>query len=128
MVRVDFSAVPNFREKVFNISSLSMILAIGFFIDASYHIKRVPPFYSQFAVFFFFSMNQCGILSKDLLAIVAKEHTLYDFTGEGYGNPLQYSCLENPMDKEAWWVQPTGSQRVRHDSSDRACTYKISGF
>ena len=22
--------------------------------------------------------------------------------GEGYGNPLQYSCLENPMDKEAW--------------------------
>ena len=22
--------------------------------------------------------------------------------GEGNGNPLQYSCLENPMDKEAW--------------------------
>ena len=24
--------------------------------------------------------------------------------GEGKGNPLQYSCLENPMDREAWWV------------------------
>ena len=24
--------------------------------------------------------------------------------GEGNGNPLQYSCLENPMDKEAWWA------------------------
>ena len=23
-------------------------------------------------------------------------------SGEGYGNPLQYSCLENPMDKGAW--------------------------
>ena len=23
-------------------------------------------------------------------------------TGEGNGNPLQYSCLENPMDREAW--------------------------
>ena len=23
---------------------------------------------------------------------------------EGNGNPLQYSCLENPMDKEAWWA------------------------
>ena len=23
--------------------------------------------------------------------------------GEGNGNPLQYSCLENPMDGEAWW-------------------------
>ena len=25
-------------------------------------------------------------------------------TGEGNGNPLQYSCLENPMDSEAWWA------------------------
>ena len=23
--------------------------------------------------------------------------------GEGNGNPLQYSCLENPMDRGAWW-------------------------
>ena len=23
--------------------------------------------------------------------------------GEGNGNPLQYSCLENPMDRRAWW-------------------------
>ena len=24
--------------------------------------------------------------------------------GEGHSNPLQYSCLENPLDREAWWV------------------------
>ena len=24
--------------------------------------------------------------------------------GGGHGNPLQYSCLENPMDRGAWWV------------------------
>ena len=24
--------------------------------------------------------------------------------GEGYGNPLQYSCPENPMDGGAWWA------------------------
>ena len=24
--------------------------------------------------------------------------------GEGNGNPLQYSCLENPRDREAWWA------------------------
>ena len=24
--------------------------------------------------------------------------------GEGNGNPLQYSCLENPMDRGAWWT------------------------
>ena len=28
--------------------------------------------------------------------------------GEGTGNPLQYSCLENPMDREAWWATVHG--------------------
>ena len=35
--------------------------------------------------------------------------------GEGNGNPLQYSCLENPMDGGAWWATVHGSQRVGHD-------------
>ena len=25
-------------------------------------------------------------------------------SGGGHGNPLQYSCLENPMDRGAWWA------------------------
>ena len=28
--------------------------------------------------------------------------------GEGNGNPLQYSCLENSMDREAWWATVHG--------------------
>ena len=28
--------------------------------------------------------------------------------GGGHGNPLQYSCLENPMDREAWWATVRG--------------------
>ena len=35
--------------------------------------------------------------------------------GEGRGNPLQYSCLENPMDREACWAPVHGVTRVRHD-------------
>ena len=36
--------------------------------------------------------------------------------GEGNGNPLQYSCLENPMDQEVWWAAVhRGRKRVRHD-------------
>ena len=35
--------------------------------------------------------------------------------GEGNGNSLQYSCLENPIDGGAWWATVHGSQRVRHD-------------
>ena len=35
--------------------------------------------------------------------------------GEGHGNPLQYSCLENPMNRGAWWAAVHGSQRLGHD-------------
>ena len=28
--------------------------------------------------------------------------------GEGNGKPLQYSCLENPMDRGAWWATAHG--------------------
>ena len=35
--------------------------------------------------------------------------------GEGNGTPLQYSCLENPMDRGAWWLQSMGLLRVGHD-------------
>ena len=34
--------------------------------------------------------------------------------GEGHGNPLQYSCLENLMDRGAWWATVHGVTRVGH--------------
>ncbi|CAI9171582.1 unnamed protein product [Rangifer tarandus platyrhynchus] len=36
-------------------------------------------------------------------------------SGGGHGNPHQYSCLENPMDRGAWRFQSMGLQRVGHD-------------
>ena len=30
------------------------------------------------------------------------------FPGGGHGKPLQYSCLENPMDRGAWWATDPG--------------------
>ena len=37
----------------------------------------------------------------------------YSTTGEGNGNPLQYSCLENPMDGGAWWATVHGVAKSR---------------
>ena len=34
---------------------------------------------------------------------------------EGNGNPLQYSCLENPMDRGAWQATVHGAAKVRHN-------------
>ena len=31
--------------------------------------------------------------------------------GKGNGNPLQYSCLENPTDREAWWAAVHGAAK-----------------
>ena len=38
--------------------------------------------------------------------------------GEGNGNPLQYSCLENPMDVGAWWATVHGVAKSRIRLSD----------
>ena len=35
--------------------------------------------------------------------------------GEGNGSPFQYSCLENCMDRGAWWAVVLGSLAVRND-------------
>ena len=34
-------------------------------------------------------------------------------SGEGNGNPLQYSCLENPVDRGAWWATVHGVAKSR---------------
>ena len=38
--------------------------------------------------------------------------------GEGTGTPLQYSCLENPMDRGAWWAAVHGVAKSRTRLSD----------
>ena len=38
---------------------------------------------------------------------------MYMCTGEGNGNPLQYSCLEDPMDGGAWWATVHGVSKSR---------------
>ena len=42
--------------------------------------------------------------------------------GEGNGNPFWYSCLENPMDRGAWWAIVHGVARVRHNlATEHTC-------
>ena len=41
-------------------------------------------------------------------------------SGEGNGTPLQYFCLENPMNEGAWQAAVHGVARLGHDRSDLA--------
>ena len=43
--------------------------------------------------------------------------------GIGNGNPLQYSCLGNPMDRAVWWGTVHGVTRVRHNRAPE-CTQR----
>ena len=47
--------------------------------------------------------------------------------GEGNGNPLQYSCLENPMDRGAWWATVHGVAKSRTQLSDFTFTFTFPG-
>ena len=42
-------------------------------------------------------------------------HFSLSCTGEGNGNPLQYSCLEKSMDRGTWWTTVHGVVRVQQD-------------
>ena len=98
-----------------------------------YHTLLPPSIFSNIRVF---SNEQMYVQLKKLLDSFSKQHqftflevkaSAYNVgdlgsipvsgrsPGEGNGNPLQYSCLKNPMDRGAWWATVHGSQRVRHD-------------
>ena len=57
------------------------------------------------------------LLALDVLDLIAY------LTGEGNGNPLQYSCLGNPMDGGAWRAAVHGVARSRTRLSDFSFTF-----
>ena len=48
---------------------------------------------------------------------------LYSYYGEGNGTQLQHSCLENPMDRRAWWAAVHGVAKSRTQQSDFTFTF-----
>ena len=47
--------------------------------------------------------------------------------GEGNGNPFQYACLENPMDRGAWWAIVDGVTKSQTRLSDQTTTTSLHG-
>ena len=65
---------------------------------------------------FFLKHHPCG--GTFFFFCVRPERLTLMTEGEGNGNPLQYSCLENPMDGGACWVAVHGVTRSRTRLSD----------
>ena len=79
--------------------------------------------YMLFFVFlsFFFWGGFSQFPSRDICLIPRSER----FPGEGHGNPLQYSCLKNPMGRGAWWATVHRLPRVGHGWSSLACSVQL---
>ena len=52
-------------------------------------------------------LQSMGLLESDTIERLHFHFSL-SCTGEGNGNPLQCSCLENPRDWESWWAADSG--------------------
>ena len=58
-------------------------------------------------IYIIYGASQCGSAVNNLPTNIEDMSSIFGSgrsPGEGNGNPLQYSCLENPMDRGAWWT------------------------
>ena len=72
---------------------------------------------------FNFRLCTCGSAGKESTCnagVLGSIPGLGRSSGEGNGNPLEYSCLENPMDRGGWWATVHGVARVRCDVATTA--------
>ena len=73
--------------------------------------------------------SQVALLVKNLPAIAGDIKNVGSIPGSGrspgweYDNSLQYSYLDSPMDRGAWWATSIWSQGVGHDWGDLACPH-----
>ena len=70
--------------------------------------------------------SQVALVVKNLPASAGDMRLRFDpgsgrSPGGGHGNPLQYSCPENPMDRGSWWATVHGVAQSWTGLSDLAC-------
>ena len=85
-----------FRIKVFLNQSVIQASPAGIDLQAAHHHQDSPPL-----VWSAYSAGDLGSIPE-----------LGRSPGEGNGNPLQYSCLENPMDRQVWQTIAHGAAEL----------------
>ena len=82
------------------------------------------PRYSSFSKLFSYSRQRSSLVAQMVKNLPSMKETWVQSLGwgrspgEGYGNPLQYSCLENLMDRGAWWDTVHGFAKRQTRLSD----------
>ena len=92
-----------------------------------YNISSPPKINGSTCVFPNFP---CSSVNKETVFNAGDPHLIPGsgrFSGEGNGNPLQYSFLENPMDRGSWQATVHGVARVGHDLATKPPCVSLSG-
>ena len=129
-----FSSLVNFS--IFSSLSLSLLLYIGM-LPKSSGFLFVPPYWKliQNLVSIWFSLPLTYLCLEifplfllqglpDGKVFACSDGDLGSIPGsgrspkEGHGNPFQHSCLENPMDRGAWWAIVHGIAKNQTQLSD----------
>ena len=110
-----FSCKTPLAFALFTLYSKVMLACFSRCLLTSYFCIPVP--YDEKDNFFFFFCFRRSLWSS-LITIVYILLTIY-ISGKGNGNPLQYSCLENPMGRGACPAMVHGVARVRHDLASK---------
>ena len=127
LVHFRISAIPEeSRDNCFSFLSLAFTSTVEF-----YFTWRTLSLVDKLC--FFLIIAICTVTQASQLVLVVKNLPAntgdvgliprWDrLSGGGHGNPLQYSCLENPHGQRSWWAIVLGLQRVGHKWSNFACT------
>ena len=117
---------------------ISVENTIGILIEIALNllVKAMAPHSSTFAWRVPWTEEPGGLRSMRSLELDTTERLHFHFSlsyiGEGSGNPLQCSCLENPRDGEAWWAAISGvaqsRTRLKWLSSSSSSTESIDPF
>ena len=102
-----------YNEIIKNIHENYITLTIYFWIEKKgVRHGRIHRDFKVLFSFLWLRCMACRILNKNLFK-----------SGEGNGTPLQYSCLENPMDGGAWWAAVHGVAEGQTRLSDFTFTF-----
>ena len=102
-----------------NIISLGIASSMSFMFTLVLQSPRSQGQYGGAQVYAVYTVGFCHWIRKPLIF----SNELAANPGEGNDTPLQYSCLENPMDGGAWWAAAHGVAKSRTQLSDFTLTF-----
>jgi len=107
-------------------SIIIIYIIFSFYIPSLFCVSPLLPQPNHFSCFQCRYFGDPSVFLVELLRMVVLKTENSGYTSlfrEGSGTPLQYSCLENPMDGEAWWAAVHGVAKSWTRLSDFTFTF-----